>query len=151
MRSVWAAAFVLRRLRGDGGVALMVFALVAITAFLFAAAPRLFNNVADAGLRHELDEAGPVQRNLQISVLGEGRGSRDPVAALDGAGEEFLDDMPASVRETIDRRAGAHLPQHVRQPALPGWPGRGDRAGGRPMAGGARHAPAADRLRPGAR
>ena len=105
MRSIWAAAFVLRRLRGDGGVALMVFALVAITAFLFAAAPRLFNNVADAGLRHELDASRPVQRNLQISVLGEGRGSRDPVAALDSAGEEFLDDMPASVRETIVRRS----------------------------------------------
>ena len=104
MRSIWAAAFVLRRLRGDGGVALMVFGLVAITAFLFAAAPRLFNTVADAGLRHQLEESRPVQRNVQISVLGAGSGSRNPVRALGRAREEFLGDMPASLRETTRPR-----------------------------------------------
>jgi putative ABC transport system permease protein len=105
MRAIWAAAFLLRRLRGDVGVALMVFVLVALTAFLFAAAPRLFNVVADDGLRHELEAARAVQRNLQFSVLGPGRRSADPVASLDAAGRDFLEEMPESVSSVVNERS----------------------------------------------
>ena len=47
MGSVWAAGFLLRRLRAEVGVVALLVALVALTSFLFAGAPRLFNLVAD--------------------------------------------------------------------------------------------------------
>ena len=50
MRSVWAAAFLLRRLRSEVGVALLILLLVGVTSALFAGAPRVFNLVADEGL-----------------------------------------------------------------------------------------------------
>lgn len=104
MRAIWAAAFLLRRLRGDAGVALMVFALVLVTAFLFAAAPRLFNQVSDDALRHRMEVARVVQRNLQISVLAPGLGGVDPLARLVARGEEFLEEMPESVRSVVRDR-----------------------------------------------
>ena len=101
MRAIWSAAFLLRRLRGDAGVMLMVFGLVAITAFLFAAAPRLFNRVSDEGLAHQVEAARPLQRNLQISVLGPGQGFEDPVAAFASAGAAFEAAMPPTVRDLV--------------------------------------------------
>ena len=50
MRSIWAAAFLLRRLRSEMGIALLILLLVGITTALFAGAPRVFNLVADQGL-----------------------------------------------------------------------------------------------------
>ncbi len=103
MRAIWSAAFLLRRLRGDGGVALMVFGLVAVTAFLFAAAPRLFNGVADAGLRHELESARAFARNLEISVLGPA--SSRGLDRLAEDRDRFEADMPAAVEPLIADRA----------------------------------------------
>jgi putative ABC transport system permease protein len=104
MRRMWAAAFLLRRLRTDAGVALMVFGLVAITAFLFAAAPRLFNRVSDEGLAHQLEAARVLQRNLQFSILGPGRPAPDPVGAFAAVGDEFAADMPPSVSALVADR-----------------------------------------------
>lgn len=107
MRAIWSAAFLLRRLRGEAGVALMVFGLVGITAFLFAAAPRLFNRMADEGLAHQLEAARVLQRNLQISVLGPGQAFDDPVGAFAAAGDEFQSDMPATVSSLVADRSVA--------------------------------------------
>ncbi|HEX2193368.1 MAG TPA: FtsX-like permease family protein [Candidatus Limnocylindria bacterium] len=104
MSRVWAAAFLLRRLRDEVGVALMIFALVAVTAFLFAAAPRLFNQMSDVGLRHRLEAARVVQRNLQISILGPGQPA-DALAGLADQGQEFLAEMPQSLRSLVVERA----------------------------------------------
>src|SRR5688572_14502377 len=103
MRAIWAAAFMLRRLRSDAGVALMVFGLVAVTAFLFAAAPRLFNSISDAGLRHELREARSVERNLQISVIGPA--SSRGLERVETEGEEFQRLMPESITSLLVDRA----------------------------------------------
>ena len=103
MRAIWAAAFMLRRLRSDAGVALMVFGLVAVTAFLFAAAPRLFNSISDAGLRHELREARSVERNLQISVIGPA--SSRGLEQVEAESEEFLGLMPDSITSLLVDRA----------------------------------------------
>ena len=72
MRGIWAAAFLLRRLRADVGVALLVLLVVGATAFLFAAAPRLLNRAADDGLRHDLSTARTSDRNIQISLVAPG-------------------------------------------------------------------------------
>lgn len=104
MRAIWSAAFLLRRLRADAGVVLMVFGLVAVTAFLFAAAPRLFNRVADDGLAHQLAAARSLQRHLQISVLGPGQPFDDQATAFAEIGEQFQADMPDSVANLVEER-----------------------------------------------
>ncbi|HEX6473800.1 MAG TPA: hypothetical protein VF114_01775, partial [Candidatus Limnocylindria bacterium] len=85
MRSMWAAAFLLRRLRVEIGIALLIVGLVAATSLVFSSAPRLLDRISDEGLRHEVATAGPVQRNLQlstVSVLPDEEGSLDAVDDL---------------------------------------------------------------------
>jgi len=67
--SLWAAGFLLRRLRAEAGVVALLLALVAVTSFVFAGAPRLFNLFADAALVHELNAAPFVDRDLQLSSV----------------------------------------------------------------------------------
>jgi putative ABC transport system permease protein len=104
MRSVWAAAFLLRRLRGEVGIVLLIVGLVAATSLVFSAAPRLLDRVSDAGLRHEVQASGPVQRNLQlstVSVLPVAEGSLDAVNQL---GDDLADEFPAVLRRAIGGR-----------------------------------------------
>lgn len=51
MGTVMAAAMLLRRLRAEIGIVLLLFVLLAATSFLVAAAPRQFNVVSDAAVR----------------------------------------------------------------------------------------------------
>ena len=104
MRSMWAAAFLLRRLRVEIGIALLIVGLVAATSLVFSAAPRLLDRVSDDGLRHEVASSGPVQRNLQlssVSVLPDAGGSLEAVNQL---GDNFADEFPAVVRNAIAGR-----------------------------------------------
>ena len=50
-------------------MALLVFAVVAVTSFVVAAGPRLFNHVADDGLRYAVAHATAVGRNFQFSTV----------------------------------------------------------------------------------
>lgn len=106
MRRVWAAAFLLRRVRSEPGVALMLVALVGVTAFLFAAAPRLLNQVSDGALRHELASARATQRNLQVTLLGnivadEGGPALRHVLAV---GDDFRQGLPPALASLIDEQ-----------------------------------------------
>lgn len=101
MRSIWAAAFLLRRIRAEVGVALLIVVLVGGTAFLFAAAPRIFNRIADEGLRHELEAALAVQRNLQVSVIDDAPSGPAPLEEIDRARDFFFGEMPDSVAELV--------------------------------------------------
>lgn len=104
MRSLWAAAFLLRRLRVEAGIALLIVALVAATSFVFAAAPRLLDRVADDGLRHELRIAGPVQRNLQLSTVSILAGEPGSFDAIRSLGEGFEAEMAGVLRAAIGER-----------------------------------------------
>ena len=102
MRSLWAAALLLRRLRSEVGVAVLLFVLVASTSFVFSAAPRLFNRVSDDALRYAARVATPVQRSIgatlmsNISALpGEG------VAKVTAYGERVAAQFPASLTALI--------------------------------------------------
>ena len=53
------------RIRTDQLPALLIIALVFATALVAAATPRLFNRVADDGLRYQVRQATVVERNLQ--------------------------------------------------------------------------------------
>ena len=75
MGRIWAAAFLMRRLRAERGVLLLLVLLVAATSLLVAAAPRLYNSVADAGLRSILAKTSVPRRNIALT--------RDVLAAPD--------------------------------------------------------------------
>ena len=97
-----AIRLLVARLRQDPVPSVLLVALVAATALLAASAPRLLNRAADAGLRHELSEAAPVERNLQFGRITridalpeEGLG---PVAAVS---DEIEHRLPASLRATF--------------------------------------------------
>ena len=105
MRTIWAAGLLLRRLRSEAGAALLLVGVVAVTSFLFAAAPRAFNVVADAGLRHALAGGTVTERNVRISTVGAGPpGGGDTLAMIDRVGQQQLDDFPTSVRQLIQER-----------------------------------------------
>lgn len=101
MGSLWAAGFLLRRLRDEVGVVALLVALVGITSFLFAGAPRLFNLVADGALVHELAGAPAVDRDLQLSSVSSTPPGQDPLAAVDQVGEAYQAAFPDSIRQLI--------------------------------------------------
>ena len=74
---VAAVAALLRRLRAERGVAILLFVLIALTSFAVAAGPRLFNRVADEGIRYEAERGTAIQRNLQFTVAGTVSASQD--------------------------------------------------------------------------
>ena len=84
MSRLWAAAFLLRRLRTERGVLVLLVLLVAITSFIVAAAPRLYNSVADAGLRSLLADTSPTRRNIAlVRDMQASPGSLTPAALRD--------------------------------------------------------------------
>ena len=132
---MWAAAFLLRRLRVEVGIALLIVGLVAATSLVFSAAPRLLDRVSDDGLRHEVESSGPVQRNLQLSTVSVLPDAEDSLEAVNELGDSFADEFPAVVRNAIaGSAAGLHhgALRHrrsarlhdLRQPSLPVRPGR---------------------------
>jgi putative ABC transport system permease protein len=93
----------LRRLRLEPGPPLTMAALLALTCFLFASLPRLFNDVADDGLRYTVDQGLVLQRNVRL--LETGRLPAGPVSRPLGAVAERAvrsrDDLPAALREAV--------------------------------------------------
>lgn len=90
------------RLRRDQLPALLLAFLVFATALLAAMAPRLFNNVADAGLRYQIaDVANVTQRNLQMGritfIPSDGQG----MATVAVTENEIEAGIPPSVRSII--------------------------------------------------
>jgi putative ABC transport system permease protein len=56
----------LRRVRAEREMALVVFTTIALTSFVFAAVPRLFNHMADDGLSYSIAHASTYARNIQM-------------------------------------------------------------------------------------
>ena len=66
MRSLWAAGLLLRRLRTELAMVVLLAVLVAGTSFVFAAAPRLLNRTFDAALQYAAKVARPADRNVSL-------------------------------------------------------------------------------------
>ncbi|MEX1072993.1 MAG: hypothetical protein WED86_04775, partial [Chloroflexota bacterium] len=112
MGSLWAAAFLLRRLRAEAGPILLLATLVAVTSFLFAGAPRLFNLVADDALVHELRAAPTVERNFQLSSVSITPSGADKLKAVDDVGAAYQEAFPNSLRALIgERHYSATMPR----------------------------------------
>jgi putative ABC transport system permease protein len=93
------------RLRRDWWPALLLSVLVGVTALVAAVAPRLFNETADAGLRHEVASARAVERGLQLGRITRIEGGGEGLAPVVAVESEVERALPDSVRSVIDQEA----------------------------------------------
>lgn len=95
----------LRRLRHDRASAVGLFALVLVTAFVFALGPRLLTRVADQALRDDVAAAPAAVRDIQLLQDRRiGPASGDPLGAVDAAGADLQDRIPPAIRDLfVDR------------------------------------------------
>ena len=101
MGRVWAAAFLMRRLRSERGVLVLLVLLVAMTSLIVAAAPRLYNSVADAGLRHVLDETSAPSRNIALTRDLEAAPSSLTPDALQAQGADLVAPFDPAIKAVV--------------------------------------------------
>ncbi len=101
MRSLWAAGLLLRRLRSERGIIVLIVVLVAATSAVFAAGPRLFNRAADAALQQALAVAPAVQRDVAMRRDTRLDPGADPVGGARAYGDELATQIPASIASLI--------------------------------------------------
>ncbi|HSL76653.1 MAG TPA: hypothetical protein VK867_06900, partial [Candidatus Limnocylindrales bacterium] len=103
MRGLAAITAILRRARAERGVLLTLFGLVAVTSLVVALSPRLFERVADDGLRYDIGRSTSQQRDLQFTSTGEIRaGTDDPMGFVRARGENVAERVPGSVLDIVD-------------------------------------------------
>jgi putative ABC transport system permease protein len=114
-----------RRLRSDLTLTVVVFAVVAFTAFLFAAAPRVLNRSADEGLRFAVGKATPYERNVEVDRAGRvpSGPAADPIAAVREAGTRYEQRFPSSVRDVLSGRRTSVETVRFQVVNAPGEPG----------------------------
>jgi putative ABC transport system permease protein len=117
-----------KRLRTDATLLAAVFAVIALSSFLFAVLPRVFNGTADDGLRFAVRQANPYERNVQIDQVGrilvgpQGR----PLAGVEATGRRYEQRFAPSVRRVVGGRRDAVETVRftaVDAPGIPGPPG----------------------------
>ena len=92
----------LRRLRDERATTVALVALVFVTAFVFAAAPRLFEGIADGAVQTQVREASAFDRNVQLLQVRRIEADRtDPLARVDAAGDELQRGLTSSVGDLI--------------------------------------------------
>ncbi len=97
---------VLRRLRVERPQAGALMAMILVTSLIFAAVPRMFNQVSDRGLQYSVRNAAVYERNLVMT-----RGDRiapgpadDVFAPVVAAGTEFRQSLAPSIQSVIDHQ-----------------------------------------------
>jgi putative ABC transport system permease protein len=118
----------LRRLRLEPVQPLAMFVLVGSTCFLFAALPRLANNIADRGLRYTVAEAPAEARNIRVLDAGRiaARGGADPEATVADAAARSEQALPESLREVTGASTFVvRSPRYVFQQDVPSGPQTG--------------------------
>jgi putative ABC transport system permease protein len=108
-----AAFTLLRRLRSETAIVVLLFVMLAATSFLFAAAPRVLNRVTDDAVRFALASALASERDVQLTASGTIKPGRDPgVAAIKAYGEQREASFPAPIEDLIAGRFfGATTPR----------------------------------------
>jgi putative ABC transport system permease protein len=105
----------LRRLRTEWSLTATVFGLVLLSTFVFAAIPRLFNEMSDDGLEAAVRGAAPISRNLEVShgtVIPPGDAGQE-FAPVGREGAAFLEDLPEELQSIIgDSSFLIDLPLH---------------------------------------
>jgi putative ABC transport system permease protein len=95
----------LRRLRNERGIVLLIVLLVGSTSFVFAAAPRLFDRVSDSALRSIAEAARPADRNLALDLNSSlTPGADGGVASVRAYGDQLAQQIPPSLAAIIGDR-----------------------------------------------
>jgi putative ABC transport system permease protein len=108
----------LRRVRLEPGPPLTMLALLVLTCFLFAALPRLFNDVADEGLRYAVDQAVIESRNVRVREPGRlpARPGSNPLGAVAERAARSRDELPAALRNAVvESTFGVRTPRYIFQ------------------------------------
>jgi len=106
MAALSAVALLLRRIRSEAGILLLLFAVVAATSFMFAAAPRALNRVSDDALRYAIEHGSPADRDVWLYASGFIQAGSDPgVGAVQTYMQQRESEFPASVEQIISGRA----------------------------------------------
>jgi putative ABC transport system permease protein len=124
-RALGGSRLFLRRLRLEPVPPLAMFALVGSTCFLFAALPRLANNIADRGLRYTVAEAPTEARNIRVLDADRiaARGGADPEATVADAAARSEQALPESLRKVIGASTFVvRSPRYVLQQDVPSSP-----------------------------
>ncbi len=96
--AAWAVLWLsLRRLRSEPLLPLLAVALVAVSAGILAAAPRLANRAADEEVRAAFRQATPIQRNVQVGGVDFFNGPGD----LDGRVAQVRAAMEPALRSVV--------------------------------------------------
>ena len=93
----------LRHLRVERGMALLLVIIVAFTAFVMAAIPRLYNQTLDEELQHRVTEAPADWRNISITMLRRTAVSDDETILdrLSTGSLAYFLELPATLQEII--------------------------------------------------
>src|SRR3954453_4866697 len=120
MTAMSAVGLLLRRLRTEGAILVLLFTLVGLTSFLFAAAPRQLNRVSDDALRYAVASASAADRDVWLYASGFIQAGTDPgVAAAQADGDQRETGFPASIDHLIGDRllgitsVGLVVPQSI--------------------------------------
>lgn len=106
MRSLWAAGLLLRRLRSEPGMLLLLFLAIAVTSLTFAAAPRLFNRVSDDALRAALRAVPASQRNVVLAQATRlDPGTKGGVSGVRAEGDRLAEQFPPALAAVISERS----------------------------------------------
>jgi putative ABC transport system permease protein len=104
-RGIAAVALILRRLRVQRVAAAALAALVLITAFVFAAVPRLYNRMSDDGLRYQMRTApAPVVNLAVLEQRAPAVASSDALDVVDAEGSSFITNLPIPLQQLIGDR-----------------------------------------------
>jgi putative ABC transport system permease protein len=96
------------RLRSDAASAAALGVLVAVTAFVLAAAPRVFTKMSDEALRATVARANPFERNLEItSARRLAAGEADALARVEARGAELQRELGSEVGALVRSRTSA--------------------------------------------
>jgi putative ABC transport system permease protein len=105
VRSLWAAGMLLRRIRAEWGMLLLLFCVIGATSFLVAAAPRLFNRVSDDALRYAVRTSSAVGRNLVLALVSTISPGTGGVSAVRTEGEQLAAHFPPALDALITQRS----------------------------------------------
>jgi putative ABC transport system permease protein len=106
LATVPAAALLLRRLRNERGMTALLFVVIAATCFLFAAAPRMFNQAADDGFTAVVRAATPVQRNVTLAEVASSATRIGPTLAdVRAEGDRLAAQLPPALTALVSHRS----------------------------------------------
>lgn len=104
MLSYLSAVFMLmRRLRGDRLLIVTAWVVIAFTAFVAAATPRLYNQLLDEELRHRVTNSAPGRRAINVTLADQRltNPNEEIGRRLDRLGNAYREALPAEVGQAL--------------------------------------------------